>query len=158
MKPNHPAHLLLACFVVLVSLPPVQEQKPPPPDKPLSTNADKMKNYEDAIAPYVKQARETLPSAKSKFLAGLKPGEIFYLTIRIYDDQKRFEQVFLKVTEWKDNSIQGVIASEVALVKKYKIGDKLSCKPEEVYDWTISKPDGTEEGNFVGKFLDTYHP
>ena len=28
----------------------------------------------------------------------------------------------------------------------------------EVLDWTISKPDGTEEGNFVGKFLDTYRP
>ena len=91
-------------------------------------------------------------------VANPEAGEIFYLTIRVYDDQKRFEQVFLKVTEWKDNSIQGVIASEVALVKKYKMGDKLSCKPEDVYDWTISKSDGTEEGNFVGKFLDTYRP
>ena len=158
MKPTHPVHILIACFVVLVSLPPVQEQKAPPPDKPVSANAEKIRKYEDAIAPYVKQARETLPSAKAKFLAGLKPGEILYLTIRIYDDQKRFEQVFLKVTEWRGNSIQGAIASEVALAKKYKMGDKLGCKQEDVYDWTISKPDGTEEGNFVGKFLDTYRP
>ena len=28
----------------------------------------------------------------------------------------------------------------------------------EVLDWTVSKPDGTEDGNFVGKFLDTYKP
>jgi hypothetical protein len=26
----------------------------------------------------------------------------------------------------------------------------------EVMDWLISHPDGSEEGNFVGKFLDTY--
>ena len=31
-------------------------------------------------------------------------------------------------------------------------------KESDVLDWTISKPDGTEEGNFVGKFLDTYKP
>lgn len=26
----------------------------------------------------------------------------------------------------------------------------------DMLDWPITRPDGTEEGNFVGKFLDTY--
>jgi hypothetical protein len=25
-------------------------------------------------------------------------------------------------------------------------------------DWLITRPDGTEEGNVVGKFIDTYRP
>jgi hypothetical protein len=28
----------------------------------------------------------------------------------------------------------------------------------ELLDWLITKPDGSEEGNVVGKFLDTYRP
>lgn len=133
-------------------------QQAPPPDKPVGTKADQLKRYEDAISPYVKQARETLPSAKAKFLGGLKPGEVFYVTIRLYDDQKRYEQVFVQVVEWTGTTIRGLISSDLTLVKNRKKGEKINCKQEDVYDWTISKPDGTEEGNFVGKFLDTYRP
>jgi len=43
-------------------------------------------------------------------------------------------------------------------VTGYKHGDTYSFPEADLLDWTISKPDGTEEGNFVGKFLDTYQP
>ncbi len=33
-----------------------------------------------------------------------------------------------------------------------------SFNEDELLDWLISKPDGSEEGNVVGKFLDTYGP
>lgn len=148
--------LALLAFAVLHS--PVRAQQPRPQDRPAGMNAEQAKRFEDAIAPYVKQARTSLPSAKAKFLSGLKPGEIFYITIRLYDDQRRFEQVFVKVNEWKGTAIHGVIASDLALIKDKKKGEKITCKEDDVFDWTISKPDGTEEGNFVGKFLDTYQP
>jgi uncharacterized protein YegJ (DUF2314 family) len=137
---------------------PVRAGQAPPQDRPAGMSAEQAKRFEDAIAPYVKQARTSLPSAKAKFLSGLKPGEIFYITIRLYDDQRRFEQVFVKVNEWKGTAIHGVIASDLALIKDKRKGEKITCKEEDVFDWTISKPDGTEEGNFVGKFLDTYQP
>ena len=137
---------------------PSHAQQAPPPDRPAGMNAEQTKRFEDAIAPYVKQARASLPSAKAKFLSGLKPGEILYITIRLYDDQRRFEQVFVKVNEWKGTTVHGVIASDLALIKDKMKGEKITCKEEDVFDWTISKPDGTEEGNFVGKFLDTYQP
>jgi hypothetical protein len=34
----------------------------------------------------------------------------------------------------------------------------MTVQEKDVYDWTISRPDGSEDGNYVGKFLDTYHP
>jgi hypothetical protein len=40
-------------------------------------------------------------------------------------------------------------------VKGYKHGDEYKFPESEVLDWTISKPDGTEEGNFIGKFFDS---
>jgi hypothetical protein len=59
----------------------------PPPDQPIAATAEQSNVYEKVIAPLVKQARESLPAAKAKYLAGLKPREAFYVTIRLYGDQ-----------------------------------------------------------------------
>ena len=40
----------------------------------------------------------------------------------------------------------------------YGMGQFYSLPESQLIDWMIAKPDGTEEGNEVGKFLDTYHP
>lgn len=43
------------------------------------------------------------------------------------------------------------------LVRQYRRGDHNELKEADLVDWLISKPDGSEEGNVVGKFLDTLH-
>ncbi|MBC7922337.1 MAG: DUF2314 domain-containing protein [Ferruginibacter sp.] len=127
-----------------------------PPDKPFDVTDKQMEEYEKAIAPYVAQARRTLPEAKRKYTSGLGLGQTFFLTIRIYDPDKNFEQVFVRITEWKGKTIAGVIASELNVVTSYRAGEKIKFKKAEVLDWLIAHPDGSEEGNFVGNFLDTY--
>lgn len=157
---NHRPAIQLALFL-LSSVPafvPVAAQNNPPQDKPVASNAEQVKKFEDAIAPYVKKAQETLPEAKKKYLAGLPQGQIFYVTIKLYDASKKYEQVFVRVTSWKGETIEGILSSDISLIHNHSRGEKLSFNESEVLDWTISKPDGTEEGNFVGKFLDTYRP
>jgi uncharacterized protein YegJ (DUF2314 family) len=112
-------------------------------------------SYDSLISPYVKLARETLPSAKKSFLDGMKKGDTFFLTTRIYDSPDRFEQVFIHVTSWKGEKIRGTIANDLNVVKKFKRGQSIEFDEASVLDWTISKADGTEEGNFIGKFLDS---
>jgi hypothetical protein len=68
------------------------------------------------------------------------------------------EQVFIAVERINDGKITGTISSNLALVKDYKRGQRYTLAETDLLDWLISKPDGTEEGNFVGKFLDTYKP
>jgi uncharacterized protein YegJ (DUF2314 family) len=150
--------LSIPILAVMLFYSSVTAQQPAPQDKPVLTAAEKQKKFDDAIAPYVKQARDTLPGAKARFLAGLKHGEAFFVTIRVYDDPKRFEQVFVQVTGWEGDTIKGILASDLEIVKTHRKGELITCKKEDVYDWTISKPDGTDEGNFVGKFLDSYEP
>jgi hypothetical protein len=127
-----------------------------PPDQPFSADTDEAKKIEEAIKPYIEKARKTYPEAKKRFLAGLPPQHSFLITTRLHDSQGRFEQVFIRVREIKDGIIKGVIASEIEFISGYKEGDSYSFPESELIDWTITKPDGTEEGNFVGKFLDEY--
>ena len=127
-----------------------------PKDKPVNAGADQTEQIEAAIKPYIEKAKTTYPQAKARFLSGLPPKHTFFVTTRLYDSSKHFEQVFIAVKEIKDGRISGVIASEIHLVSGYREGDAYSFPESELIDWTISKPDGTEEGNFVGNFLDSY--
>ena len=76
--------------------------------------------------------------------------------MRVYDPDKKYEQVFVTVQKWTDAEITGNIASDVMGLKSHKMGDTITFKPEDVLDWTVEKSDGTEEGNVVGNFLNTY--
>lgn len=153
--------LLLGCSIGGVSQEP--ERLAPlatnaPKDQPKQITSEELKKFEDAIKPYVEKARQTYPDAKKRFLAGLPPKRVFFVTTRLHDSSGKFEQVFIYVKEIKDGTITGIISSDVETVAGYKLRDTYSFPESELMDWTISKPDGTEEGNFVGKFLDTYHP
>jgi uncharacterized protein YegJ (DUF2314 family) len=129
-----------------------------PKDKPVTSSHDQVMTFEDAIAPYVARARATLPDVKKRFAKGLNKGEVLFVTIRLYGPDKKYEQVFVEVKSWKGQTINGLLSTAPELVKSHHQGEKLVVDEKDVYDWTISKPDGTEEGNFVGNFLDTYHP
>ena len=127
-----------------------------PTDKPSSiVGAEQLEKYNKLIAPYVKKAKKTLPKAKKRFLNGLKPGEAFFLTTRIYDQNGNFEQIFVRLTEWNKKHIKGTIANQLNAVKGYKYGQLIEFPESAILDWLITKPNGEEEGNFVGKFIDT---
>jgi hypothetical protein len=68
------------------------------------------------------------------------------------------EQLFVAVDRIADNVIDGRIASDITLISGYKSNDPIRVPEPEIVDWLITKPDGSEEGNIVGKFLDTYKP
>jgi len=145
------------------NLPPNPQLSPnAPQDKPghLEGKAE-TEEYEVAIAPYVDKGRKTYPEAKKRYLAGLPAGQNFFVVTKLRDDSGRFEQVFVAVASIKDDRITGRIASVIVGVKGFKNGDPYTFPESELVDWLITHPDGSEEGNVVGKFLDEWqntHP
>jgi hypothetical protein len=129
-----------------------------PPDRPVQivskSPKDALAGWRAMISPYVTKARATYPDAKRRYLAGLQPGETFFVTTILVDDEGRFEQVFLLVDKIESGTITGRIFSDIATVRGYKPRDVHQVPEAEIVDWLISKPDGSEEGNLVGKFLD----
>jgi len=132
--------------------------KKAPDDKPLRiASSAKQEQYEKMLAPYVQQALKTLPAAKQTFISGLKQGEAFFLVTRIYDTDGKFEQIFVRVKKWDNDNIKGLIANNLHTVKEYHNGQLIDFEEKDVLDWLITKPDGSEEGNYIGKFLDTHN-
>ena len=167
MKPDKEGNMKngasIPCVVTLLILliaPASNGQLAPnaPVDNPVHTTMDQARKMEAAIKPYIEQARKTYPEAKARYLAGLPKGETFFVTAKITDSRSHFEVVFVQVTKISDGKITGRIASQIVAVAGYKQGDEYTLSETDLVDWTISKADGTEEGNVVGKFIETYHP
>lgn len=129
-----------------------------PEDKPHALEQAQIAAFDRAIAPHVAKARATYPAARQRYLSGLPKGHTFFVTTRLYDKEGRWEQAFIQVSSIADGKVHGRIASELTLVTALRNGEMYSFPEADLLDWLISKPDGSEEGNVVGKFLDTYRP
>ena len=130
------------------------------PDKPARVAG--LKPYDalmKAEAPYIAKGRATYPAAKKRFLRGLPRGCWFEVRKRLTDPGGVvFEEVFIEVDAIKDGKVYGRIGSKIEVVRSYRQWQRISFPESEVLDWTIVHPDGREEGNYVGKFIDTYKP
>jgi uncharacterized protein YegJ (DUF2314 family) len=150
--------LIVLELMILAPASPALSQLTPnaPTDKPSSLAASQLAALDVAIAPYVTEARRTYPAARDRFLNGLPERNRFFVTVRLRDKDGRWEQSFIRVTSIRDGRIFGVISSQLRLVTSYAAGQRFECGENDILDWLIARPDGTEEGNLVGKFLDTY--
>ncbi len=166
MPPNRRSFYVLALLGITTTSA-CKKESPPPPlpvlassapvDTPVNANdpaaAEKLRA---AMAPYVQKARDTYPAAKKRYLAGLPLGHAFFATAQLRDGTGAIEQVYISVSDIRDGRISGRIASDIMSVRGFARSDPYSFPESELVDWLISRPDGTEEGNAVGKFLDEW--
>jgi uncharacterized protein YegJ (DUF2314 family) len=129
-----------------------------PPDSPQHLRGDQTTAMDKAIAPYVAKARATYPQAKKRFLAGLSAGYKFSVRLSLFDRDGKREDSFVDVEKITGANITGTINSKIGVVRGYKQGQRITFPESKIDNWVIVRPDGTEEGNYVGKFLDHYKP
>lgn len=129
-----------------------------PADRPHEVTAQELADLDHAMAPVVARAMAGYPDAKRRYEAGLPRGQTFYVTTRLRDDTRRWEQVYVQVESIRDGFVTGTIDSQVRLVRGYARGDRHRFAEAAVVDWMIRYADGREEGNLVGKYLETWQP
>ena len=161
---RHFLRILAAAVLVTAATRTAHAQRPgelapnAPTDRPVGGAACILDAMRRAMAPYVEQARTTWPAARDRFRAGLPPHHSFFVATRLHDAAGREEQVFIAVDSIAGDTIHGTIASQIGLVQGYRYGQRYSFPDSELVDWMVARPDGSEEGNVVGKFIDTYTP
>jgi tetratricopeptide (TPR) repeat protein len=153
---NNPLHIFPPRFTN--ANPPAPSNNNPkadssPRDRLIHTQGSETIEMDKKIKVLIDKARATLPAVKKRYSKGLPPGQILMVTTRLHDGG-RFEQVFVRVNRWEADIITGKLASNVT-TPNHRIGERAQLKEKDVLDWTIMKPDGSEEGNLIGKFLDT---
>jgi hypothetical protein len=153
--------LLALLTVVGVAAPAAAQERPvyvapnAPTDQPVYAYSDSAQaRFFALMEPHSAQARATYPGAKARFVKGLPAGQSFFAVTRLRDPDGRWEQVFIAVDRIEDGRITGRIWNPLTVVRSFRRGAVHTFREAELVDWMITRPDGTEEGNFVGKFID----
>ena len=126
-----------------------------PEDQPITCAPGKGMALWEAIQPYVAEARETYPEAKARWQLGLPAGQRFFITALFHHSETEVEQVFVLVDQIQDGVVSGRIGSD-PIGHEYKVWDSYAFSEQDLLDWTIQHPNGREEGNYVGKFIDQF--
>jgi len=142
---------------------PVEVAPNAPKDRPVSAALQcQFEALRRAIAPLSAAGRASFPAARERFERGLPPHNTFFVSTWLRDSGGREELVFVavdSVTGTRDDArIAGRIWSQIELVQGYSDRQPYTFPVANLVDWMIARPDGTEEGNEVGKFMDTYVP
>jgi hypothetical protein len=62
---------------------------------------------------------------------------------------------FMSVDRVDAGTITGRISSQPGIVHGFNLDDIYRVAETEILDWSVTMPDGSEKGNFVGRFEDT---
>jgi hypothetical protein len=130
-----------------------------PEDRPVSATAVcQWQAMLKAMEPYVAQARQSYPDARRRFVGRAQPVRPLFVTTQIHDAKGHHEEVFVAVDSIVGARIFGTLSSPIDIVQGYRYRQPYDFDDSELVDWTFANPDGSEEGNVVGKFIETYTP
>ena len=138
---------------------PVHTPPDAPQDQPITIAGESaIAGFRSLLEPCRRKAVAAYPDARGRFQAGLPHRHTFFVVTRLRDarSRDRTEQVFIAVDRLEAAGVVGRLWSNVKVVDGYQRGQVLRVPDAEIVDWMISRPDGTEEGNWIGRFVDAY--
>lgn len=98
----------------------------------------------------LKEARRTLAQARQRFNRSLPAGDQLFVTATLLDDAANRVPQLVQVQSWQDGRVSGrLVGTNLPEGNNHEEFDEA-----DVVDWLILHPDESEEGNYVGKFLD----
>ncbi|MEM6686198.1 MAG: DUF2314 domain-containing protein, partial [Bacteroidota bacterium] len=112
-------------------------------------------SHNDEIQAASARAKKRLPALKELFNEGLE-GDKLLLKAPFITDSGGNEWMWVEVTRWDDESIEGILQNKPYYIKDLKSGSEVTVQQADVFDYILYKADGTEEGNETGKLIQKY--
>jgi len=126
-----------------------------PVDKPIAlTDSSSRDRVNAAMLPCSRKAMALFGAVRQRYTRGLPPQQTLFVVTRLQDAERHRETVFVAVDSMAKRLVFGRIWNPLRAVQGYRFRQALALEEKDIVDWMISKPDGSEEGNLLGKFLD----
>ncbi|TGD81768.1 hypothetical protein [Hymenobacter wooponensis] len=100
-----------------------------------------------------KEAKRTLPQLRQRYQRGLQAGTTCYLTANVLNESATPEPLVVEVAAWQAGQVTGRIV-RLSPEGRTIAGALVTFEETVILDWLLLRPNGTEEGNYVGKYLD----
>jgi uncharacterized protein YegJ (DUF2314 family) len=100
------------------------------------------------------KARAQLPALAKRFREGLTPGEYLMLKAPFKTSGGGTEWMWVEVRSWPTSgSISGLLRNDPQDVPGLRAGQGVEIKEAQVFDYLLTKPDGSQEGNSTGAVI-----
>jgi len=118
---------------------------------------------EDAVA-YIKQSAELqaasrrararlLAKHKRRYLKGPPFREHLLVKAPFATADDGIEWMWVEVVRWKGHTIHGVLDNDPTEVPDLKAGARVEVEEDSLFDYLLTKPDGTQEGNETSRII-----
>jgi len=112
-------------------------------------------SHNEEIIAASNRAKRRLPALKKLFNSGLESNKLLLKAPFTADDGGN-EWMWVEVTRWEDESIEGILQNQPFYIKDLKSGSKVTVQQADIFDYVLYKPDGTQEGNETGRLIEKY--
>lgn len=100
-----------------------------------------------------RKARESLPNLRKTFNDGIAPGESILLKAPFSKPDGGHEWMWVEVTRWHGNRIQGLLQNDPVEVRDLHAGQMVDVHEEDIFDFIHVFPDKRVEGNTTGEII-----
>ncbi|MGC4120711.1 MAG: DUF2314 domain-containing protein [Myxococcales bacterium] len=113
-----------------------------------------VKHDAELEAARVKARQRLFEVLKPRFLKGLPSTEALSVKAPFTTDSGGVEWMWVEIHGWEGTHIRGRLANEPFEVESLKAGAEVSVEEDVVFDYELSRSDGTTEGNETGKIIE----
>lgn len=109
--------------------------------------------HDDELEAVSAAARKRLPAIRDRFNEGAL-GDQVLVKAPFATSRGGVEWMWVEVSAWNGNDIQGLLANQPFDVPGLHAGEKVEVEMDDVFDYQWVKADGSVEGNTTGKVIE----
>lgn len=109
--------------------------------------------HDDELLAASQRAKDKLPELKEKFTKGLPTGSYLLMKFPFESDEGQREWMWVEIVKWQGDEIKGILQNDPYYIPNLKSGQEVTKDVNDMFDYILQHPDGSEEGNETGKIM-----
>jgi uncharacterized protein YegJ (DUF2314 family) len=109
--------------------------------------------HDAALLAASERARKKAFALRERFAKGPPHGQELLVKAPFKTPDDNNEWMWVEVVSWQDDTIDGVLTEDAFDIPTLKRGARVEVEANQIFDYLLSKSDGTHEGNETGPLL-----
>lgn len=111
--------------------------------------------HDDELLAARDRARKKLLALKPSYAKEPPFGEVLSVKAPFTTTDGKNEWMWVEVIRWQGDTVDGILKNEPYHVPDLRVGARVKVKEADLFDYILTRTDGTQEGNETGKVLES---
>jgi uncharacterized protein YegJ (DUF2314 family) len=119
-----------------------------------ASDAISIVEHDEELLAASERAKKRAFSFRDRYRAGVPEGEQLLVKAPFKTPDGENEWMWVEVVRWNGDTISGILQNQPFNVPTLKSGARVEVQAEEIFDYTLKRRDGSEEGNETGRIME----